>query len=306
MGNSNELILNESFENLHAGGVDFNSFGSFLAKLDPTSASNWARLDPTDKSNWAQLDPTNPNSEVSKQLANLDPTNPNSDIHKALQQLNTVQLAPFRAIGLLSLNINFMNLATVMKLMQTRRNKQYEAFKLKFWYNLGGNRTKFDNAVGKGWNKKPILGKKMNTEGLSFGGEFYANASTSDPKTLKIPQSVLSLIPVGCTTASQIFAATPADRAASAALWNAWGAVVMSAFEVVNECKIPLGKNETSAQPDVANKPTGMELLDIQRQQAAALKGGIYADSIIKGIPDGAVYGGGAILGLVALYMILK
>ena len=242
----------------------------FFAKLDITNPKVLANLDPTmhgsATSNLLKnLDPTNPNATMSSVLAKLDlsnpavlakldPTNPNSGLGKMINNLETGALAPIRFCGLMSLRLNLFNSATIFKAAEVRDYSNYDKKVKKTWYNLGGNRTKFNEAVNAGYRKRPVFSSSMgiNAATLQFDGDNYYAAGTG--KTLQIPKELIVGIPVGLTA----FGAATSGGSAAAA-WGAWGGILAGLFGVINSLNIPLkggesnpGYNPNDSYPDAS------------------------------------------------------
>jgi len=171
------------------------------------------------------------------------------DIDKLARIIKTGNLAPLRAVAIISLRLNFMNLATIFKLAQKHDVNKYERQIKYTWLRLGGNRTQWDRAVDAGYKKKPIAAKQMKLAeiGLNFYGtegqaqpkgdnnnnnnlqevkritnqihneaEVIRGNAPQDKKYLKIPQPVIAGITPLATAFGATLGATPADRAASA------------------------------------------------------------------------------------------
>ena len=94
-----------------------------------------------------------------------------SILDKGAQGFKTMNLAPFRALLLGFTQLNFFNMASAFKLASIRTPSEYAKLRLKF-KEIGGNRTEFDNAVEKGYKKKPFLAKpmKIDWKNPSFDG----------------------------------------------------------------------------------------------------------------------------------------
>lgn len=229
------------------------------------------------------------------------------DIDKAAQAYKTVNLAPLRAMGEVFIRLNVFNIATIFKIASVRKPKEFAAIRYK-WKQLGGNRTKFDNAINAGYKKKPILGKKMNISDIAFTGNDFntegetkgSNVSTQDlqnasntinsisenipqkaadpaKKTLEIPGGVMAAIPALSTAFGATLGAS-VDRAATAAAAGAWGGIVSALFGVINAMKIPLGPSETQPEFDASN----LKQSDIDNANSEVKKTG----KIIRGVSN--------------------
>lgn len=125
---------------------------------------------------FAQFDPTNPGSVASNITTNLDPTLKGSAANRGIQGAKTVTLAPARGAFLEMLNLNIWNLAKRVGDIKASNPAKYESIK-KWWYGLGGDRTKFDKAVETGKNKPKLIEKIAGK--LKFEGEYFNMAAAT-------------------------------------------------------------------------------------------------------------------------------
>jgi len=77
--------------------------------------------------------------------------------------IKTVALAPARGPFLLLLDVNFRGLARKMNEVRTKNPKMYE----EFWLKLGGKINSLNEAVDKGYKKKPFLGERKGVSGAT-------------------------------------------------------------------------------------------------------------------------------------------
>lgn len=178
-------------------------------------------------------------------------------IDKATQLFKTANLAPLRLVGIVSLKVNFMNIASFFYLARLRKLTDYQKNIEYKWHQLGGNRTDFNKAITIGYKKKPILAKKMDVDWNTVKFDNYADG---DQKTLKIPASVMGAIPVACTTAGTLLSVPGPTQAATIAGWNLWGGIVNGLFVAINTIKIPLGSKESQPPEADLTPPTQAEL----------------------------------------------
>lgn len=171
-------------------------------------------------------------------------------IQKGARGFKQFNLAPLRALFLLFIRMNVFNTASIFKLAKTRKNADYKAKVLKKWRQLGGNDSKFDNAVEAGYNKKPIFAKKMNVDFSKTSNFINADGTT---KTLKIPSAMIASAPPLGASAGAILVPAGPGAAASAATGTAVGGIVAGLFTIVNAMNIPIGSGE--GQPEGDDRP---------------------------------------------------
>gem|GEM_PF-7093170 len=141
---------------------------------------------------------------------------------KLVQAAKTVAFAPIRAIVEACIHVNLFGTATALALEKQRKPGQYEQTK-NTWRDMGGDRTKFENAVADGATKPAKLA------GKNLGEE------EADQKYVKLP------VGVGTTAATFISASLGPEVAPFAV---PAGVVVDGLCKAVNAAKIPLKKDE--------------------------------------------------------------
>lgn len=168
-----------------------------------------------------------------------------------------------RGLIILFLKFNVFNTASIFKLTSIRKPKEYEKIRLKF-RKMGGNRTKFDKAVEKGYKKKPIAARKMNINWDKVAS-FDANADGDSGNKLTIPQGIIATMPaLGSGVGGAIGAASApvppafvAPTAACATLGGVVGGILGGMLEIVNSIGVPLNKDEDN--PDINTNPGGID-----------------------------------------------
>lgn len=258
------------------------------------------------------------------------------DIDKVAQGFKTVNLAPMRAMAIVFIRLNVFNMATIFKMASVRKPEEFSSQIAYKWKQLGGNRTKLNEAINAGYKKKPILSKQMDVKSLGFDG--YATdgesastrENTSSPtvsnttlnetantlkaisesipqkqadtskKTLEIPSGVIASIPALSTAFGATLGAS-ADRAATAATAGAWGGVVSGLFTAINAMKIPLKANETQPELIVDESTIKNDLLKANKESEFE-----KTHKIFRFMPDIATYAVGALLLVGGIYYGIK
>ena len=195
-----------------------------------------------------------------------------SVLDKVAQGLKTVNLAPLRGMLLLLVRVNFSNIATFLKLASIRTPEKYKKNRLKF-KQLGGNRTKWDKSVDKGYKKKPLFAKKMNIDWntVSFAG-YNADGDDSTGKKLLIPDKIIKAQPALGGAVSQIFSPpTGITNAAWGGIGTAAGTFLELTLSAINKMAVPLGAKESQPEGD-DTPPTTEEIAELELEKEKALK----------------------------------
>lgn len=211
-------------------------------------------------------------------------------VSQAFKTTNPV-LIGVRAMFLLFLRVNALNSATYFKLASIRTPDKYNSGVRLAFKRLGGNRTKWDNSVNKGYKKKPLMAKKMtidwgniNFDGFNVDGE---------KRTLKIPSGVIASTPAAGGSIGGILGyagvvvppASVATAAAGTGAGTTIGGILTGLFGLINGMNIPLGAKES--QPEADNTPpTPEEIANAKAELEQSLKDAKEGEYWIPKVPN--------------------
>lgn len=211
----------------------------------------------------------------------------NRTVDKAAQSYKTLDptAITIRTMYLLFIKGNFFNLASVYKLASIRNNSEYQNTVRYTFKRLGGNRTKFDKAVEKGYKKKPIFGKKMDIDwnNANFDG-FNADGETGD----LISQEVIKANTAASTGAGALIASSVPSIGISSAIGAGIGTVIGGIMAVgfgqINKMHIKKANEKALESSDAT--PTQAEIDALKAEADQALKDAKIGDSWIPKVPN--------------------